>query len=477
MSNAVQELSNIYNDLVEKELTDICDEVFKRQIVPYFGHKYVYTEEFSDAGKDFIKEKELPIKLCFIDKYLSKKMQEEGLEPFSNSRLIKNKKQINLLMSQLFKEASSCVKPRNNNRTVFINCLKSFLNFLTIRRPSIFAEFEKLKYLLDSLRINPANQLEIFIETLKTNYSCLSDDYFYAFNPDYESLTKMMKHNFKYISKEQITDLVKNHKIESFLNNENSDLEDAQNELREYMHSHCEDVTELQKNCVKLMQLMNQESRTEEDNKTIEECMINLHFGELTSRLFSYLEHQREIKNAKTSSKKEKVKEEKKESDDNKKGSKKQPESPKKQTNLNQTIREINKYFDLDTCELKEKLSLDQVIYILSLMYLGNIEESKVETFLRSAMRVFKEFHPYAILHQAYDKFAYLSIENSEVKEHLDMIEYILSDASIFVCNDEEYKSTKELVSEELKEIMRIINGDYTYEVAEAKRLLNTNKE
>ena len=150
-------------------------------------------------------------------------------------------------------------------------------------------------------------------------------------------------------------------------------------------------------------------------------------------------------------------------------------ETPKKQTSINQTIREINKYFDLDTLELKEALSLDQIIYILSLMYLGNVEDDKVETFLRKSAREFKQFHPYAIYHQGYDKFSYLGGDNPEIKEHLDMIEYILSDASIFICDDEAYKSIKELAEEELKEIMFIINGNYTFEIEEAKQLLKNN--
>ncbi|MDE6292922.1 MAG: hypothetical protein K2L98_04495, partial [Bacilli bacterium] len=77
----------------------------------------------------------------------------------------------------------------------------------------------------------------------------------------------------------------------------------------------------------------------------------------------------------------------------------------------------------------------------------------------------FKSLHPFAIYNQGYDKFAYLGECNPEVKEHLDMIEYILSEVNIFMCDNESYKSTKKLVEEEINELMRIINGNYTYEL------------
>ena len=144
---------------------------------------------------------------------------------------------------------------------------------------------------------------------------------------------------------------------------------------------------------------------------------------------------------------------------------------PLKQKNVNQTLREISKYYDVDSKTLKETLSMNQIIYVLSLMYSINMEKDSVDAFLRSAMREFKNMHPYAIYNQAYDKFAFLGENDTEIREHLEMIEYILSDTSIFICDDEEYVETKALIEEELNEIMRLSNGNFAYEEESAKKL------
>ena len=180
-----------------------------------------------------------------------------------------------------------------------------------------------------------------------------------------------------------------------------------------------------------------------------------------------------------------------------KKYKKQEPHMPKKQKDLDQIIHDIIKQFDLDTLYLKEPdklsyilyvlwvkyhskeyLSFDQIIYMISLMYSINTEETRIEDSLYTLIDDFLAYsHPYAAYNQAYDRFAYLGRENHEVQEHLDKIEEILSAKSIFICDDEEYTSTKEQIALELWQIERITKGNYTFEKEEAKKLLNTNKE
>lgn len=287
MSNAVHELEKIYKDLIEKELKEICDEVIERGTFRYFGCSGIYIENFLNAGYEYIDIHNLPVDPGIINECLVNKIKKEEIIDLKNNKyLAKN----NIYKKFLFDKAAAYVRSQNEVRTYTIRCLRSFLNFLTIRVPSVFDEFEKLKRLLNDLGISLSSQLTIFIEAIETNYTCVSQGPFYVFKPDYED---MLKHKFKYITKEQITDIVKNHKIEGFLKEDNPELEQAQDELREYMQDSCVDVTALQNNCIKLVEAIHKDPRTEEDNKTIIECMGNLYFSDLTYRMFKYLDRQK----------------------------------------------------------------------------------------------------------------------------------------------------------------------------------------
>ena len=465
MSKAVNEIKKIYKSLIEKELRDICEMVIERGTFSYFGHKYIYYDAFKKVGKEYISAKELPVDDDFIDNFLQEITRDKHLENIGNANFAA--RYINFFNKHLFESVSTYIKANNKERTYDISCLKNLLNFLTLRLTSVFSEFAKLKTLLDNLGISAQIQLEIFIEIIEANYRCFSQKEFYVFKPDYE---EMLKHRFRHLSKEQITDIVKNNRIEKFLNEDNPQAEKAQDELREYMQANCVDVTDLQNNCILLVQTIRKNPRTEEDNAVIAECMKNLYFPDLTHRLIKYLNHEEEkkmsslLESRKREMKKDNISRTNKESEN--------VPMPKKQTSLNQTLREIGTYYAIDDKKLKETLSMDKIIYVLSLMYSINMEKDSIDAFLRSAMREFKNMHPYAIYNQAYDKFAFLGENDAEIKEHLEMIEYILSDTSMFICDEEEYIETKRLVEEELSEIMQAINGNFTYEIEEAKKLL-----
>ncbi|MDE5630688.1 MAG: hypothetical protein K2I70_03720, partial [Bacilli bacterium] len=425
--------------------------------------KYIYVDSFIKAGKEYIEEKNIDIDPNFINNYLVESIEKNEMLDIPTGKF--SIKIGNSFNKHLFEHASKSVKDNNSERTSTINKLKSFLNFIKLRMPSIYTQFAILKKLLEELGINPSNQLAIFLETIETNYSCYSQSEFRVFNPDYE---KMLNHRFKNFTKEQITDIVKNNKIESFLRDDNPKAKKAQEELIDFMEKNSIDDTDCQKECVKLVQAIRKKMRTEEDNEIIKSCMDNLHFSDLTYRLFRYLDRKNdeEINIEITVGTIEKDK-----------NSKEEVSIPKKQTNLNQILREINKYYDVDNRELKEFLSLDEIIYILSLMYSIDIQEEVVESFLRSAMREFKSLHPYAIYNQGYDKFVFLSEKNPEVKEHIEMIKYILSEASIFMSSNEKYIETKKLVEEEMKELINLTNGNYRYEIESAKKLYKENQE
>ncbi len=468
MEKVKEELQNCLNDLLYTELGEIYIEAFARVANSAY-------QELND-----IKDKK-------SSRLLEARQKEIGrvLYKIQNNKVL-FLKWLSENRADLYEEVENIVKEKHPERTAVLMTLDPFMDFLNLEKTDIFLEFDEMARVLKYVDLNTVSQIVLFSTIVRNNIALDSDPEVRTF---ITNVSGLLDYEYQHLTKNEVMELLKNDKLEEYLKDENPENPEAQEELSKRFHKTKFDYTDRQTSCRHLDAIFRKKlsELTEEDYQTITVNMSEIFFDHLAYRLISFLkknnsshknlyeflESKRKVVEKTKATKKTKTPE----TENGKEKKKRQQETPKKQTNLNQTIREINKYFDLDTLELKEELSLDQIIYTLSLMYSINVEEAKTETFLRSTMRIFKEFHPYAILHQAYDKFAYLREENSEVKEHLDMIKYILSDASIFICDEETYASTKELVSEELKEIMRIINGNYTFEKEEAKKLLNANKE
>lgn len=355
--------------------------------------------------------------------------------------------------------------------------LENLIEYLNMDDDQLYLELDQLSKIFQYYNFHVNTQIAIFCHLMRINHKMDlgPDEKTYLPDPD-----AMINHEYKYIDVKDVLRMFKEKGFDAFFSDTDPKTEKAREEVAKRFDETKRDFTsrQLASNILGTIFEKDVVDITDEDYETIIEKMDELFFGHISHRLVKKIKKQKELE---LNPPVEKVENTENETEAN--DTSKNTESivkiaiAKKQTSLNQTIREINKFFDLDTLELKESLSLDQIIYILSLMYSINMEKQKVEAFLRSAMREFKKLHPYAIYNQGYDKFARLSNKFSEIQEHLDMIEYILSDATIFMCTDSEYASTKELVEEEISEIMRLINGDYTYEIEEAKKLLKSSEE
>ena len=362
------------------------------------------------------------------------------------------------------------IREQNPERTKVLFSIKNLLEYYASGMNTIFTSFKELKNALDYTHISSKQQLSIFVMLTENNGVLGNHKYRNAFFPGYNAITDR---EYKHTTSKEVTDLILSSKLIDYLVEENPENPEVQREIYEAVKDKVGEeldtyLVSYRMHCLFATKVYD---LNEDSFASIRENMETLGFSSLSDLVIKQMKknqrsYQREQEQK--NSKKEKVSYQ----DNN---PIQEQETSIKQTSLNQTRREINKYFDLDTGKLKEELSLDQIIYVLSLMYSIDIESDKIEVFLRCAMREFKNFHPYVIYHQGYDKFAFLADENPDVQEHLDMIEYILSDTNIFICSDDEYTSTKELVEEEINEIIRLTSGNYAYETKEAKNLLKIN--
>ncbi len=348
------------------------------------------------------------------------------------------------------------VREKNPERTQILFYLHSFLNMFHNGHNSIFLEFAELKRMFNYLHISAHKQVRAFVEIIQNN-GLLGEGKTEMYLPDYEALAN---YPYEHISAKEVSDIILNEKLEEFLKDENPDNLLGQRELLKCIEQTRENYTAPFLASLELDRLFATKAYdlTEEDYQTVREKMEFLSFGDIADRVIRQMRgYAKTFSNQMKNDKKVEIKVE--------------ITVPKKQTSLNQTLREIGTYYDIDDKKIKETLSMDKIIYVLSLMYSISMEKDSIDAFLRSAMREFKNMHPYAIYNQAYDKFAFLGKNDAEIREHLEMIEYILSDTSIFICDEEEYVETKALIEEELNEIMRLSKGNFAYEEESAKKL------
>ncbi len=377
-------------------------------------------------------------------------------------------KSVNKENDEFYKLCLNEVQENNPERTEIIRTLEAFIIMLKEEDLPPFVEFQQMRKIFKYIGLNTNSQLTLFGTIVKNNASMNRGDDCHVYLPDTEAL---LNHNYKHITVDEVFQLLKNGRMEEFLADENPANPLGQKEVMECFRVTLIDHTACQKACLKIDEILNKEAEdtTDDDYQILIDNMEYLSFGDLAYRIIRKIEKYKNSINIRVNSNDTETKKDDQALDGI--TIKDEVSIPLKQKNVNQTLREISKCYDVDSKTLKEMLSMDRIIYVLSLMYSINMEKDSIDAFLRSAMREFKNMHPYAIYNQAYDKFAFLGENDAEIKEHLEMIEYILSDTSIFMCDEEEYIETKRLVEEELREIMRLSNGNFAYEKESAKKL------
>ncbi len=379
----------------------------------------------------------------------------------------------------LYDKCEKEVQEENPERTDMIFSLEAFLDFLDLEKADVFLEFDQLAKIFKYIKFDTNYQMRLLFRILKNNSEIDGSLDTNVFVPDVHQL---LDFDYDHITRDEIIEILRNNQLEDYFKDTRPENMDARSELLKRFNETKKDYTQYKNACCHLYRIFS--SKTSDlDENAYQEIFIYMNmisFRHLANRIIKFLK-----KNNKLDKTLYEILENigninssdmpvEKKSDDKKVETKEKKDEitvPKKQTSLNQTLREIGTYYDIDDKKIKETLSMDKIIYVLSLMYSINMEKDSIDAFLRSAMREFKNMHPYAMYNQAYDKFAFLGKNDAEIREHLEMIEYILSDTSIFMCDEEEYTETKRLVEEELSEIMRLSKGNFAYEEESAKKL------
>ncbi|MCX4365448.1 MAG: hypothetical protein OSJ70_06725 [Bacilli bacterium] len=356
------------------------------------------------------------------------------------------------------------VRIDNYDRSYIIHLLSSFIDYLCLEEHQVFLEFDKLAEIFKYINLNTTSQIKVLLNIIRANHKLDVNSDEPTFVPNVNAL---MEYEYKYMDKDELRTVFSEHRFEAFLDDETYENRRGRDEVEKRYEETKLDFTVRQRASNTLDDILNRDWKelTEEDYQTIIKNMNEIFFNHLAYRLVKLLKKQKKLAN-------DNEENAKKLGVDTRETSSNTESKPViKQRKLNQVYYEIGKLYDLENFKTKMPLSLNEIIYLLSLMYSINMESKVIDKFLGSVMHQYFKGNPFVIYYESYDKFVKMS-SNSDIKGHLDMIEYLLSDFAIFMCTSDKYAEIKEMVEEEIKAIGDIIGNDYTYEKTCAKKQL-----
>ncbi|MDE5630032.1 MAG: hypothetical protein K2I70_00380 [Bacilli bacterium] len=369
----------------------------------------------------------------------------------------------------LFARCEDRVKECNLERSYTMHILRGVIDYMNLEEPQIFLELDKLADALKYINLQVNSQIKIFSYIIGVNSELSHDLDDSTFVPNVNAL---VDYEYKYMDQTELRTIFSEHRFDAFMEDEEYENKRGKEEVKRRYEETKLDFTARQQACITLDALLSRDyaDLTEDDYKSIVECMNELFFGHIAYRVVKILKKNKEIVSNGDTSEKTKDQEETKIEE------KVVEKSKIKQRELKSVYHEIGKLYDLENFKAKKTLALYEIIYILSLMYSIHMNEEVIAKFLTSEMHKYQKNNPFVIFYESYDKFASLS-DNPNIKKHLEMLEYILTDFNLFICSNEKYAETKQMVDEEIKAINDLIGNDYTYEKERAKKLLLKSEE
>ncbi|MDE6292921.1 MAG: hypothetical protein K2L98_04490 [Bacilli bacterium] len=248
------------------------------------------------------------------------------------------------LTEECYKEMDKEDPSRQRNKDILENIIK----YLKADVNQLYLELDKLSEMFQYYNLHVNTQIDIFCHIMRVNHQMDLGPNEKTYLPDPEA---MLNYEYEYIDIKDLRKLFKEKHFDAFLGDKSPKYGKAREEVQKRYDETKRDFTSRQLASNILGAIFEKEvvDITEEDYQTIVEKMDELFFGHISHRLIKKFKKQKELELNPPVEKDEKV--------ENNTSKGKKPivkgETPKKQTSLNQTLREINKYFDLDTFELK----------------------------------------------------------------------------------------------------------------------------
>ena len=343
MEEIIKKLETILDELQYQESEDI----YVLAVCQYLG---MTLDEVRRRTNEISEQGEINVKRITDSIYNDFKE-----DPDSFAGLSKENKE------KLFEACRDKVQNDNKKRTRTIHLLDGFIAYLKLDEQQIFLEFEKLAELFQNINIPINTQLSIVGTIVKLN-SALDDTEpeGHVYLPNNEAL---LGYTYKYMDITELYEILKANKLDEFLEDESYPNKRAQKEVKKRFEETKLDYTDIQHACDALDAILDKDTKdvTEEDYKIIIDNMNTIHFGNLAYRFIKKIKKQIDIEDVAEA----KTPEDKKISEEIK--TEKKPKFSQRE--INHVYYEVGKYYDFDLFKPKTFMTLDKIIYILSLLY------------------------------------------------------------------------------------------------------------
>jgi hypothetical protein len=145
------------------------------------------------------------------------------------------------------------------------------------------------------------------------------------------------------------------------------------------------------------------------------------------------------------------------------------------QTNLlsvkeqNKIYREIMSMYNIDLERAVKPLNLDEIIYLVSLMYKLKISEGKIKNAIKNIYKSYSMSYenPFVEFNAYYEKMVYLS-ENEDIKVALSYMKEIMQE--IVICDNKSYIEWKDELEKTITEVKPILSMNIDFELEQGMR-------
>jgi len=336
------------------------------------------------------------------------------------------------------------------------NLYKNYKNIIDASKEEskdFFIDFDFLSRMLEASGVSAQNSYEIILSFIKKNIELYNKQ---QINP-IPDINKIKKHKFKKITKKEIDYILNNNMINEFLSGNYP--KKKVKELKTFIENNPLDISNYVKNCrIILKNYENSENLTEANIYSISLALLDLDIDEKLCRKIELFLNKKYIIGKKEKINKpiqivNEVKEVKMLS--------------KKQTNL--IIKQLNQYFDFERMRPIKYLTLNEIIYCISLMKKINADEKSIENFLKLIEKENRKQNPVYLYANLYNKLMFYK-DKKEIVRILNDIENELQ--KMFICSSDDYDKIKSFLNENIKYALNYLANNYEYEKNEAKKML-----
>lgn len=129
----------------------------------------------------------------------------------------------------------------------------------------------------------------------------------------------------------------------------------------------------------------------------------------------------------------------------------------------NSLYREIKLYYDIEEEKALKPLTLDEIIYVVSLFFKVDISILKIKQYIKDMYRLsFDAENSLGMFNLLYAKMLFYC-DNEEIKKAIDAIQSYLGE--LFVVSEDDYEFYKSAIGEEMKDAYKFLSQNYDYEL------------